>query len=204
MRGIAWVLVLGVAACHAGASPTSRVTLKYPQDATAVLAITRKLQQVPGMRQVHISNVVITMVTQQPIDARRVFEQAIAELKSGADHSANRELPSPKYPASADLNFAPDGFSDPAELSVAGKYTIVDFFADWCAPCKQLDYHLILLVGKRENVAIRKVLWHDSPMLKKFGVPMIPTLMVYGPDRKLISTVTGLDLAALDRALGVR
>ncbi len=116
--------------------------------------------------------------------------------------------PLPKLPAGADLTWLAKEGEDVAALdafAVAGKVTLFDFYADWCAPCRKVDAHVYALLAKRPDLAVRKlnvVSW-DTPLAKRYlaDVPNLPYLVVYGPDGKPRKTLTGLDLAALDEAL---
>src|SRR5262245_32557938 len=49
-------------------------------------------------------------------------------------------------PPGADYRRLSNGGEDVASLeshAVAGKVTLFDFYADWCAPCRQLDEHVL-------------------------------------------------------------
>lgn len=69
-----------------------------------------------------------------------------------------------------------------------GKYTIVDFYADWCPPCRALDPQLRRLASKRSDVAVRKVdiVDWDSAVVKQFGVTALPHMQVYDPNGTLL------------------
>jgi len=116
--------------------------------------------------------------------------------------------PLPALPPGADLQWLSRGGEDVAALEsqvVAGKVTVFDFYADWCAPCQKVDRHVYGLLQQRQDVAVRKlnvVSW-DSALARHHlaGVAGLPYLRVYGRDGKLVTHVNGLDLAALDRAL---
>ena len=69
----------------------------------------------------------------------------------------------------------------------------IDFYADWCGPCKMATPMLEELATEiGESAKIRKVNVDEEPDLaSKFGVMSIPTFVVL-KDGKLDSKVTGL------------
>lgn len=57
---------------------------------------------------------------------------------------------------------------------------IIDFYADWCGPCKMLSPELEELVKKDNSINIYKINVDKSPELaRKYGVMSIPTLVLY-------------------------
>ena len=60
------------------------------------------------------------------------------------------------------------------------KTVIVDFYADWCGPCKMLAPILDELNAENSDVEIYKVNVDDEPDLaRRFGVSSIPTLVSF-------------------------
>ncbi len=74
--------------------------------------------------------------------------------------------------------------------AVEGKYTIYDFYADWCPPCRTLDVQLRHLASTHENVAIRKIDIIDwtTPVVAQHGVEGLPYMVLYGPDREVLAS----------------
>lgn len=69
---------------------------------------------------------------------------------------------------------------------------LVDFYADWCGPCKMLAPIIDELEKELENVLVCKVNVDDAPQLAVlFKVEYIPTI-VYIKNGQLESSLTGL------------
>ena len=111
-----------------------------------------------------------------------------------------RYLPLPQFPANADVRWVVNK-GQRAELEpeiVAGKYTVFDFYAEWCGPCRVLDQHLIETMKSRPDIALRKINivdW-DSPVSAQHlsTAKGLPYLLVYGPHGKQVDTVSGLEI----------
>lgn len=57
---------------------------------------------------------------------------------------------------------------------------LVDFWAEWCGPCKMIAPILEEIAGEQENLQIAKVNVDDSPdIARRFEVMSIPTLIVF-------------------------
>lgn len=57
---------------------------------------------------------------------------------------------------------------------------LVDFYADWCGPCKKLSPTLDRIASETPGTKVVKVNIDDSPRIaKKYGVSSIPTVMVF-------------------------
>jgi len=119
-------------------------------------------------------------------------------------------LPHPEYPAGADvLWLSRDGSAvgPLPKLRAASKYTVFDVYADWCGPCRTVDERLRDIVGKRPDVAVRKlnVVDFESPLGKELGsrLEALPYLIVFTPSGKRID-IAGADMEKLDKALAAK
>ncbi len=70
------------------------------------------------------------------------------------------------------------------------KFVIVDFFANWCGPCKMLMPVLEEIDQEFDQVDIVKVnIDQDEELAKKFGVLSIPTLIFFSNGEEVEKTI---------------
>jgi thioredoxin 1 len=84
-----------------------------------------------------------------------------------------------------DENFGNDVLKSPM-------LTLVDFWAEWCGPCKQISPLLKEIAEEKESVLnVIKLNIDENPQTPlKYGVKGIPTLMLF-KDGKLVDSKIG-------------
>ncbi len=86
------------------------------------------------------------------------------------------------------------------ELAEPGKVTIVDFFADWCAPCRRISPVLESMAKSQEDVILRKVdivNW-QTPVVRQHNISSIPYIIVLDRNGRLVGQATS-DPRVVDR-----
>src|SRR6266496_1191614 len=77
-----------------------------------------------------------------------------------------------------------------------GNVTVVDFYADWCGPCKQLSPTLEQMARTDPEIALRKIDIVDwkTAVAKQHNIHSIPQVNVYNRGGRLVGTVVGADV----------
>jgi len=154
-----------------------------------------------------------TVVMQVVVDASVTPERLVAAVartsyRAEVTGKGGSWVAAPKFAEGADVVFVvKDGSDVPdlASVAVAGKITVVDLYADWCKPCRQVDEHMMRVLAARSDVAYRKlniVDW-DTPLAQHHmkAVPELPYVLVFSAHRQKIDAITGLHLDRLDAAI---
>ena len=78
-----------------------------------------------------------------------------------------------------------------AELRSSAKPVLIDFYADWCGPCRMVAPIIEEIANENSDIVVAKVNVDDQPELaSEFGVFSIPTLVVL-KDGNVVSKSAG-------------
>ena len=82
-----------------------------------------------------------------------------------------------------------------------GNVTVLEFYADWCGPCRLLTPSLEQMAQTDPDVALRKidiVRW-GTPVAQQFNIRSVPQVNVYNRAGSLVGSVNGVDLDTVKR-----
>jgi len=85
-----------------------------------------------------------------------------------------------------------------------GNVTVIDFYADWCGPCRELSPHLEQMARSDPEVALRKIdiVHWKTAVAQQFNIHSIPQVNVYDRSGRLVGTVLGVDVETVKRYVG--
>jgi thioredoxin 1 len=81
---------------------------------------------------------------------------------------------------------------------------IVDFWAEWCGPCRAVAPVLDQIASERDDVRIVKVNVDDEPALaQRYGILSIPTIVLFKGGEPQAAAVGAQPKQMLERSLGL-
>jgi len=85
-----------------------------------------------------------------------------------------------------------------SEVLKSDKPVVVDFWAEWCGPCKALTPLIDELAAELDSVKIVKVNIDEAPEAPtKYGVRGVPTLMIFKGGEVVDTRVGGMPKSQL-------
>ncbi|MEA3246609.1 MAG: thioredoxin [Gemmatimonadota bacterium] len=90
-------------------------------------------------------------------------------------------------------------------IAEAGVPVLVDFYADWCGPCKMMAPEMDAFASKHVGAVLTAKLDTDRNQVtaQKFGIRGIPTLIRFADGKKAAEQSGAMRLADIERFAGL-
>jgi len=80
---------------------------------------------------------------------------------------------------------------------------LVDFWAEWCAPCRAVA-PILVRIADEHNLKLVKVNYDEEQQLaERYGVLSIPNMILFESGEPKAQAIGALPQSALERALGL-
>ena len=199
-------------ASHAGTDRTVVLSLQGLDCASCFGPIEAQLKKVKGTKRVSFDTRTVEATVQVkssvPTSTLIAAVQRAGPFRAVEGPGQGRWLPPQGFPQASDVTIVSERGEDVPDLdalAVPGKFTVVDFYADWCGPCRLIDKHMAEILATRRDLALRKINIVDwkTPVAKRHlrRIGAIPYVLVYDPAGRRVTEIRGLQLRALDQAI---
>jgi thioredoxin 1 len=133
---------------------------------------------------------------------------AAAEVTDLTVSSKNTDAPSKPPPSPSRPKPAPVSASSsrpPVTGSIkpqSGKITIVDFYADWCGPCRKISPVLEKIAAGNADIALQKInIDKHRDLAQEYNVTAIPRIVIYDKNGGVVDTVVGANELRVRQAI---
>ncbi|MBE6667077.1 MAG: thioredoxin [Ruminococcaceae bacterium] len=91
------------------------------------------------------------------------------------------------------------------EIKTSEKTVLLDFYADWCGPCRMVSPIVDEIAEEYPEILVGKINVDDCPELAvQFGIVSIPTLIVMNKGEVSKKIVGAYPKASIVEALGIK
>jgi thioredoxin 1 len=85
------------------------------------------------------------------------------------------------------------------EIISSNAKVLVDFYADWCGPCKMVGPLVAQIADEHDDVAVVKVnVDAEMELAEKFGVASIPTIILFKDGKEAKKNIGAMSKAQLE------
>lgn len=145
-------------------------------------------------------NLVLNVERDQPLRLAKLDPQFVtaaeaadkaAAARAAADDAARIKANAPKIEKIRVVSRGGQQVDLPSLLT-EGKITIVDFYAEWCGPCKRMSPILEQLAKDDVDVVLLKidVVGLNTPVTQQFGIQSIPNVRVFNRSKAQVGDST--------------
>lgn len=138
----------------------------------------------------------------QQQDLRRKLAEEAQKTEQNRARAAAAYAAARRQPVGQSIEVISHGAQvDITEHLALGNVTIVDFYADWCGPCRQISPVLEQMAQSDPEIALRKidiVNW-NAAVARQYNVRSIPQVQIYDRAGNLVGTVNGADAEGVQR-----
>lgn len=189
-----------------------RVVLSLPElsCATCGFKVADTIQKLPGVTQVAFAKAKVEVGV--AFKGEEVTPEAILEAGNSVGEEAvmgggkgSYEVPVTHLKGSDTVVISRGEEVTLSEHVVKGKVTVMEFYADWCGPCRRVAIILNALMSDRNDIAVRKidiVEW-DTPVVQQHmrSVSELPYTIIFDKAGNEVRRLTGLDIPGLHAAI---
>jgi thioredoxin 1 len=130
---------------------------------------------------------------------------AAAEVTDITVSDEKTEVPARPPPRPKPATLPASASRTPASGSIQperGKITIVDFYADWCGPCRKIGPVLEKIAEGNSDIVLQKInVDKHRDLMQEYNVTGIPHIIIYNKSADVVDTIIGCNELRVRKAI---